>query len=57
MLKEIYCELVLIRKELHAIKNAMKLLERRPNNSDEELKGFVELLNKMIENTKINKSV
>lgn len=57
MLMEIYCELVLIRKELHAIKNAMKLLERRPNNSDEELKGFVELLNKMIENTKINKSV
>lgn len=57
MLKKIYGELVLIRKELQAIKNAMELLKRRPDNSNEELKGFVELLNRMIENTKNNKSV
>ena len=52
MLKKIYGELVLIRKELQAIKNAMELLKRRPDNSNEELIGFVELLNRMIENTK-----
>lgn len=57
MLKKIHTELVRINKELQDIRKNLEFLKRKIDVSDEESKDFTEVLKRMIENAKKQKSV
>lgn len=57
MLKKIHTELVRINKELQDIRKNLEFLKRKIDISDEESKDFTEVLKRMIENAKKQKSV
>ncbi len=53
MLRKIYRELVLIRKELQAIRSGMESNEECTDESDEEWDQFMPVLNRMIKFSKM----